>query len=716
MIGLTWLHLSDWHHRGKDFNRLVVRDALIEDLQNRVSISSNLSTIDFIIFSGDIAFSGQKEEYDAAIEHLFKPVLEAVDLTPDRLFIVPGNHDLNRKQFDLLPKALLQPFTSEEEVQNWLTDERKRRRLLEPFEAYHQFASMYTGQQQLAYTTIHILEINSKQIALLGLNSALMCGRNTNIQGEVSDYGYLVVGEPQLHDALKEIGGADVRIAVLHHPFDWLTEFDRTRIEERLGHSCHFILCGHQHMPKVNLVRGTTGGCLIIPAGASYDRRVATDARYVNAYNFVHLDFAGAQGIVYLRRWSDRRTMWLADTDTYPGGQFMFPFTASDSSIRLSEMKPAAIPPLKDKQDQQQIIELQKRIQTTLSNHAVIDHTELFGVDEVIKKLKKQLVNLRGDWVISLAGEGGIGKTALAYEIVSRYVVEAGFTRIAWISAKTAQFLPSGELLRKTSAEYHWTTIIKKIADQLNLEIGYSAIEWINDFHKGLQRVNDKCLIIIYNLETIEYIAEAIQYLCGTTNYQLPRPHKLIITTRYSVLRYTSNAVETELKGLKPQDVLQFIHALGNELSNEDIKNANDEELGPILEATEGNPFLIKLCVRRFLASHLPLDVVLRQLKEANKLISKNVILYLYSESLSVLEQRCGKEAAKHLMAAFCPLGAGNPVDYLSLFKHSHIGDADVFSSTLETACNLSLVRASNLNRVYSIHSLLWNYLCDPSS
>jgi hypothetical protein len=26
MAGLTWLHLSDWHQKGKEFNREVVRD------------------------------------------------------------------------------------------------------------------------------------------------------------------------------------------------------------------------------------------------------------------------------------------------------------------------------------------------------------------------------------------------------------------------------------------------------------------------------------------------------------------------------------------------------------------------------------------------------------------------------------------------------------------------------------------------------------------
>ena len=51
MARLTWLHLSDWHQRGPDFDRQVVRDALIQDIRQRPRIDPCLARIDFIIFS-----------------------------------------------------------------------------------------------------------------------------------------------------------------------------------------------------------------------------------------------------------------------------------------------------------------------------------------------------------------------------------------------------------------------------------------------------------------------------------------------------------------------------------------------------------------------------------------------------------------------------------------------------------------------------------------
>lgn len=80
MAGLTWLHLSDWHQQvQKDgvFDRQVVRDALITDIKERHKIHPDLVKVDFIVFSGDVAFSGKENEYQAAVTHLFEPVLAA---------------------------------------------------------------------------------------------------------------------------------------------------------------------------------------------------------------------------------------------------------------------------------------------------------------------------------------------------------------------------------------------------------------------------------------------------------------------------------------------------------------------------------------------------------------------------------------------------------------------------------------------------------------
>ncbi len=193
------------------------------------------------------------------------------------------------------------------------------------------------------------METDEKRIALLGLNSAWMCGRNKDEHGKGNDYGQLILGEPQIKDALGRAAEAVVVIAVFHHAFEWMAEFDRNRVEERLGRKCHFILCGHQHMPKINIKQGTSGDCVLIPAGASYYSRMADDPRYTSSYNFVHLDFATGQGVVHLRRWSERKGEWIKDTDSLDDGQleFALPKDLGSSRIMPSAVKPTPTPPEK---------------------------------------------------------------------------------------------------------------------------------------------------------------------------------------------------------------------------------------------------------------------------------------------------------------------------------------------------------------------------------
>jgi predicted phosphodiesterase len=319
---LTWLHLSDWHQRGPDFERRAVRDALRKDILSRVEIDQRLEQIDFVVLSGDLAFSGQSSEYETAEKEFLDPVLHAVSAPRERLFMVPGNHDLSR---DVLPLfgRWLDLFPSLKEVNAALIDPNKRDTLLRPMENYNRFVHAFYGirlDKSPAYEFLFPFEVRGIRIALVGMNTAWLCGQRIE-HGEVNDYGVLALGEPQLHEAMEDLAfqQADVRLGVLHHPFSWLgARFDRSRIEQTLTRGFHFLLRGHEHEARAAIPNGTDGNCAIISAGAAYDRR---DGK-MNGYNFVHLDFDNGRGTVFLRRY-DINSGFLKDTvttgDTTPG-------------------------------------------------------------------------------------------------------------------------------------------------------------------------------------------------------------------------------------------------------------------------------------------------------------------------------------------------------------------------------------------------------------
>ncbi len=410
MGGLTWLHLSDWHQGSKEFDRQVVEDALINDLKTRTSISPDLARIDFIAFSGDVAHSGKPDEYKAAKEGFFKRILEATGLSPDQLFIVAGNHDLNRDEFEFLPPALLKPLESDQEVQKWIVEERQRWLALQPLNAFTGFVTDYTKQKNPDFANIQRLEIDGKKIAFLGINSAWMCGRHKDTNGEVDDDGYVLVGEPQIHQPLKDISDADIKIVILHHPFEWLSEFDRRHIKERLINECDFILNGHQHTPDARQISKNNGFYIHISTGASYADRISKDPLFINAYNLVHLDFETKQGIVFLRRWSDRQNTWLEDTDTHPpDGRLPFSLVTT-----VADTSPLQIEFEKKKTS----ISATESVSIIIPRQVPPPPSDFKGREEEISDILSNFD--KGATITGLRGMAGVGKTVLAFVLAER--------------------------------------------------------------------------------------------------------------------------------------------------------------------------------------------------------------------------------------------------------------------------------------------------------
>jgi hypothetical protein len=145
------------------------------------------------------------------------------------------------------------------------------------------------------------------RIAVLGLNTAWLCASD-----EDKAKG-LLLGERQTRAALEKAEAADLKIALIHHPFDWLREFDQDDSEALLEDACDFILHGHLHRASMNQLVSPDNSAMLIAGGACYDTR-----EYPNSYNFVRLDFTAGTGTIYLRRYSDARGgFWAKDTLTY---------------------------------------------------------------------------------------------------------------------------------------------------------------------------------------------------------------------------------------------------------------------------------------------------------------------------------------------------------------------------------------------------------------
>ncbi len=293
---ITWLHLSDIHfRRTQSYNQHIGLQPLIQDI--RELFESGLQP-DFIVLTGDIAQASRPEEYDMA-KRFLDDVLDATGLGKDRLFLVPGNHDVDRSKNEMIAKAMIPALFDRNAVNDFLASDGQRAVVFDRFHHYHQFLHDYLGPDvpydpQSEYYYIKHIEVAKQPVAILGLNSAWLAASD-------KDRNQLLLGERQVRDALELSRGAALRLALMHHPFDWLRDFDYRDVEPLLRKGCHFLLHGHRHEVGFLEVRGPSGLAMVIAAGACYDTR-----EYLNSYNVVRLDLKSAQGTIYLRVFSDR--------------------------------------------------------------------------------------------------------------------------------------------------------------------------------------------------------------------------------------------------------------------------------------------------------------------------------------------------------------------------------------------------------------------------
>ncbi|MBD8737609.1 metallophosphoesterase family protein [Sphingomonas sp. CFBP 13706] len=260
-----WLHISDFHFKAGDpYDRDVVLNAFLKSLPNLIDRSGRP---DFVVASGDIANSGQPAEYEAATA-FFDKLLSILELAKDRLIVVPGNHDIDRKAGrgiirTLSPDEADAYFDPSEEFIHIGTR-------LRAFAAWHD--TYFDGIRALPRNSTCApnitLSLPNGVVDVLAINTAVFCFDD-------NDHGKLWVGRRSLSAALDESSLINnrLKIAVMHHPLNWLAASEAANIKAALRAGVDCILSGHLHETDIEQVAGVYGGATHLSAGAMYQTR-----------------------------------------------------------------------------------------------------------------------------------------------------------------------------------------------------------------------------------------------------------------------------------------------------------------------------------------------------------------------------------------------------------------------------------------------------------
>jgi predicted phosphodiesterase len=331
----NWLHLSDWHQGYPDFDRQVILEALLDDVKKRAEIASCLEKVDAVIFSGDIAYSGQKQEYDQVTSDLIGPLQEILGHGVKFVF-APGNHDLDRKKTPLIPvewRQRMSLFESGTSVpfRDLVATDGAYPVLLGPFSEFYSFASRHGCSKIRNYPiSVSKIEVEERLVGITTVNSAMNSAAHKLQSAShesppyLWDYGALILTEDQIRQAIKAVEGCSLKLLVLHHPISWLAPDDQAQIEELISSNFDLVLHGHEHIPRFVSVENNISTVKFIPAGATFDKRKPNDPRFRSSINFGSIEVPSRNGRVFHRHWVDERDSWQADTTHWEDGQTHF--------------------------------------------------------------------------------------------------------------------------------------------------------------------------------------------------------------------------------------------------------------------------------------------------------------------------------------------------------------------------------------------------------
>ncbi len=330
---LRLLHLSDLHF---GYGQTVGNDCPVEAFNQDVVTRSMLNRIealvkskekpDFILITGDLAKSGKREEYMVArvfCEHL----LNATGIPNGKLYIVPGNHDVNRTKISNVDIENIYRFGDQDSISRTLSNSDVVTTLLNKFSEFNEFARFimqHRWYDESEYYIVDNVKMNGGSetvwISIVGLNSALFAGYDGD------DRQKLALGLHQVEGALDQISKqAILSIGFLHHPFSCFHSIDKV-CQNRLKDKLNIILTGHSHEPTSVAIVDQVGRVVIIGAGASYETRESH-----NSFDLIEIDLATGEAWVEFYRYIPERQCWSKDFAVYPYREDgRFPFTIED--------------------------------------------------------------------------------------------------------------------------------------------------------------------------------------------------------------------------------------------------------------------------------------------------------------------------------------------------------------------------------------------------
>ncbi len=310
MEKLVLVHLSDIHFTGSSGASVHDLDSEVRNelLRDATAVTRELGGATGVLVTGDIAFSGQRTEYDRAASWLLD-FCRSIGCPAESVWVVPGNHDVDRKIANSkVTKTLHESIRAKQgaaldkELREILIDESSANALLAPLAEYNTFAARFQCSLSAAkpYWERDLALSCGTIIRLRGLCSALVSNENDAKNN-------VVLGQAQV--SVHRVDGVEY-LTLCHHPPDWL--LDQDNVISHLEAKVRMQLFGHKHSQRVQEINKA----LRVTSGAMHPERGESD--WEPMYNVIEIARLDDQRLgvrLFQRRWHKVDRHFLADQD-----------------------------------------------------------------------------------------------------------------------------------------------------------------------------------------------------------------------------------------------------------------------------------------------------------------------------------------------------------------------------------------------------------------
>lgn len=259
---IRWLHLSDFHFGKSQFEQKFSSRKIIEHLK---AMHGEGIDPDFVFITGDVANSGKKSEFDEFTNNILIPLMDLYGSGfIDNVFVVPGNHDLDRDVHDGFSKEKFLK-TDSEYFHPTAQGQARRKMLAERFALFCEHVpcsgikefSMPNGAFALSR------QVGKCEVGIVGLNTAWLC------EGE-KDKEMLTPGVAIAREALEKINATAVKFVLGHHPLEWINPMHLASIRSVFGANQVIYLHGHMHAENFSNQINGSGEFVAIQSGAAW--------------------------------------------------------------------------------------------------------------------------------------------------------------------------------------------------------------------------------------------------------------------------------------------------------------------------------------------------------------------------------------------------------------------------------------------------------------